>query len=148
MVTVEREMNTISTKSRPAEEKIWWNNQRNCIKMKKSMQSQVHEIYFPVNKFIIWSGNYFRWNDNTRLEFITYDIQQNSVAFNEVRAWVVVILNPATMHTDLKLRGGYWLTTLKRSIRLAPRYEWMVAPTVLPSIYFVLDVPITKSWNY
>ena len=49
------------------------------------------------------------------------------------------------MKTDLKLRGEYWLTTLKRSIRLTPRYEGMLAPTALPSNYFVLHVPITKS---
>ena len=51
---------------------------------------------------------------------------------------------PATMYTDLKLRGGYWLTTLKRSLRLAPRYEWTFA-RLMSSIKFVLDVQITKS---
>ena len=48
------------------------------------------------------------------------------------------------MYTDLKLSGGYCLTTLKRSLRLAPRYEWIIA-RLMSSIKFVLVLQITKS---
>ena len=37
---------------------------------------------------------------------------------------------------------------MKRSIGLAPRYEWMVAPTARSSIYFVRDVIITNSFAF
>ena len=40
---------------------------------------------------------------------------------------------------DLKLWGGYWLTTLKRFISLAPRYEWMVAPTADGCLQYMLS---------
>ena len=56
------------------------------------MRSHVHEIYFPVNEFLFEVAIIFRWHDNKPLEFITYDIQQNSVAFKEIRARVVFII--------------------------------------------------------
>ena len=69
------------------------------------MQIQVHEIYFAVNKYIIWSGNCFRWHNNKRLEFITHDIQKFSIAFNEVRAWVVVIIETCDNENWSQIEG-------------------------------------------
>ena len=44
-VIIERGMISILTESRLAEEKIWWIDQRNCIKLNKSMQSQLMKYF-------------------------------------------------------------------------------------------------------